>query len=99
MDRATQSNVAVADATDPHHAHKPHTAHSLREAAESENPVEGYAAMNIPANQVDQHAEIAHLAYSYFLERGGEHGRADEDWHRAEAEIRRRNQGLGISES
>jgi hypothetical protein len=34
--------------------------------------------------------EIARQAYLYWLERGAGHGRAGEDWHRAEAEIRRR---------
>jgi hypothetical protein len=36
---------------------------------------------------VDQ-AAIAIRAYQLFLERGGEHGHADEDWQRAEQELR-----------
>ena len=31
--------------------------------------------------------EIAKRSYEIFLERGGEHGRAEEDWARAEAEL------------
>jgi hypothetical protein len=34
--------------------------------------------------------EIRRRAYELFQERGGEHGRHDEDWQRAEAEIRAR---------
>ena len=33
------------------------------------------------------HDEIAKRSYELFLERGGEHGHADEDWSRAEAEL------------
>ncbi|HEY3354210.1 MAG TPA: DUF2934 domain-containing protein [Polyangia bacterium] len=36
---------------------------------------------------VDQNA-IAVRAYELFLSRGGEHGHADEDWSRAEQELR-----------
>jgi hypothetical protein len=32
--------------------------------------------------------EIARLAYLYWLDRGGEHGSAEEDWLRAEQELR-----------
>jgi hypothetical protein len=31
--------------------------------------------------------EIAKRSYEIFLERGGEHGHAEEDWARAEAEL------------
>jgi hypothetical protein len=31
--------------------------------------------------------EIAKRSYELFLDRGGEHGHADEDWARAEAEL------------
>jgi len=33
------------------------------------------------------HEEIARRSYELFLDRGGEHGHADEDWARAEAEL------------
>jgi hypothetical protein len=36
------------------------------------------------------HEEVARLAYSYWEARGCEGGSADEDWHRAEAELRAR---------
>lgn len=32
--------------------------------------------------------QVARLAYSYWESRGGEGGSADEDWYRAEAELR-----------
>jgi len=38
--------------------------------------------------------EIARLAYSYWEARGGEGGSAEEDWLRAEQELRRRRAAL-----
>lgn len=35
-------------------------------------------------------AEVERLAYFYWLERGGQGGSPEEDWFRAEAELRRR---------
>jgi hypothetical protein len=34
------------------------------------------------------HEEISRRAYDIFLSRGGEHGRADEDWLQAERELK-----------
>ncbi|HZT32263.1 MAG TPA: DUF2934 domain-containing protein [Bryobacteraceae bacterium] len=36
------------------------------------------------------HEEVARLAYSYWQARGCQGGSAEEDWHRAEAELRTR---------
>lgn len=36
------------------------------------------------------HEEIQRLAYFYWLERGGQGGSPEDDWFRAEAELRRR---------
>ncbi len=36
------------------------------------------------------HEEIERLAYSYWLERGGQGGSPEDDWFRAEQELRRR---------
>jgi hypothetical protein len=38
----------------------------------------------------DEGEEIERLAYSYWEARGGEGGSPEEDWFRAEAEVRRR---------
>ncbi len=76
-------------------------AHSLDEAANSGNTLQGYAAMNdVPKNSEisreaasetsDDHEAISRLAYQYHLERGGHHGSHEEDWHRAEQVIRSR---------
>lgn len=77
------------------------SAHSLEDAANSQNTLQGYAAIN----EVDEHSEIAEeaaneipdnrdeiaaLAYRYYQERGGEHGFHEEDWYRAEREVRLR---------
>ena len=39
------------------------------------------------AKAAPTYEEIAKRSYEIFLERGGEHGHADEDWVRAEAEL------------
>jgi len=39
------------------------------------------------------HAEIARLAHSYWLERGGQGGSAEEDWQRAENALKARSAG------
>ncbi|MBV8816877.1 MAG: DUF2934 domain-containing protein [Acidobacteriaceae bacterium] len=89
----------------------PPTAHSLSEAANSANTLQGYAAMNDPnaeseISQVaaeeqpsveyvpegegayDEHRAISVRAHELYLARNGEPGSADEDWFRAEQEIR-----------
>jgi DUF2934 family protein len=60
---------------------------SLEDAANSDNSMMGYAAINDPA----EHEQIARLAYQYYEERRGAEGSAEEDWHRAEQEIRRKS--------
>ncbi len=77
-----------------HEEHKMPTAHSLEEAANSDNSMEGYAAINY-----DPHDDIAELAYALYEERGAAHGSHEEDWHRAEQEIRRRRSERHPSES
>ena|SRR5947209_2644832 len=87
------------------------SAHSLEDAVNSRNSLQGYAAMNEvdqhseiaeeAANEnSDEHEEIARLAYQYHLERGAEHGSDEEDWYRAEKVVRgRRSQGPNQSSS
>jgi hypothetical protein len=41
-------------------------------------------------NIIIPHEEIQRLAYFYWLERGGQGGSPEDDWFRAEAELRRR---------
>ena len=43
-----------------------------------------------------EHKKIARLAYSYWEARGRSHGSPEEDWFRAEEEIRRRKSGWKI---
>ena len=62
------------------------SARSLQDAANADNSLQGYAAVNDPA----EHQEIAALAYSYYLERGPSEGSAEQDWLRAEREVRTR---------
>ena len=62
------------------------SARSLQDAANADNSLQGYAAINDP----NEHEEIARLAYSYYLERGTNEGSAEVDWLRAEREVRAR---------
>lgn len=53
-------------------------------------------AIAVTAQPALDEAEVARLAHSYWLERGGQGGSAEEDWHRAERALRARaasNQG------
>ena len=85
------------------------SARSLEDEANSNDTLQGYAAMN----EVDEHSEIAkeaaketsddreeiaRLAYQFHEERGGHHGSHDEDWYRAEQLIRERQTSRGKSE-
>jgi hypothetical protein len=45
------------------------------------------------AAAASEREQIEQLAYSYWLERGGEGGSPEGDWLRAEAEIRQRRAG------
>ena len=44
-------------------------------------------------NSMPQHNQIAALAYQLWLDRGCPHGSPEDDWHRAEAKLRTRDQG------
>jgi hypothetical protein len=60
-------------------------ARSLPQAANAGNSLEGYAAVN----SIDEHEEIARLAFQFFLARDGQDGSAEDDWFRAEEEVRK----------
>jgi hypothetical protein len=47
----------------------------------------------VTAQPALDHAEIARLAHSYWLERGGQGGSAEEDWQRAENALKARSAG------
>ena len=63
------------------------SARNMPDAANSENSLEGYAAVN---GLTDEDA-VARKAHELFLkrQRSGEPGTADDDWFRAEEEVRR----------
>lgn len=64
------------------------TARNLPDAANAGQSLMGYAAVSGLGDQDD----IARLAYEYFQDRQeqGREGSADDDWFRAEQEVRRR---------
>ena len=64
------------------------TARNMPDAANAEQSIQGYAAVN----GLDEDDEIARAAYGLYRERGPEQGDADGDWFRAEEEVRRRRQ-------
>lgn len=55
--------------------------------AGASNGVEAAVEFSVPEEE-----EIARLAYSYWEARGGEGGSSDEDWFRAEQEVRRKRE-------
>jgi hypothetical protein len=55
-------------------------------------PTETQAAPVTMEPALDQ-AEVAQLAHSYWLERGGQGGSAEDDWHRAEQALKARAAG------
>ena len=59
------------------------SARNMADAANSNQSLEGYAAIN------NVEGEIAQRAYELFQERGAHPGEADGDWFRAEAEVQR----------
>jgi hypothetical protein len=82
---------SVRDQVEDPHAHKEiRTAHSLAEAADSGQSIQGYAAVN----GLDEHSEIAAVAYQLFEKSQAEgcEGCAEDDWHLAEREVRKRRE-------
>ncbi len=79
---------------DPHAHPDTRTARNMPDAANSDASLIGYAGIN------DTDDEVARLAYEYYRQRQetGAEGSADDDWFRAEHEVRQRRPHL-ISES
>jgi hypothetical protein len=77
------------------------TARSKRSAAAAQKPVSAaenlktetsLTVSNISVNSVDpSRDEIARLAYLYWLDRGCQNGSAEEDWFRAEQQLRQQS--------
>lgn len=66
--------------------HEMPAARNLPGAANADNSLEGYAAIN----GSDNDDEVREIAYRLYEERGGEDGHEMDDWLRAEEEVRRR---------
>ena len=64
------------------------TARNLPDAANAQQSIQGYAAVN----GLGEDDEIARVAYRLYTERSEHEGDADGDWFRAEQEVRRRRQ-------
>jgi hypothetical protein len=97
--RTTENDVVVsggAAAAPRRKAARPRSTHSTAAAETTPAPVETVATAPAPTTSsvtADKsepgHAEIAQLAYSYWEARGCQGGSPEEDWLRAEVEIRR----------
>jgi hypothetical protein len=81
----------VRDMVQDQHAHSDiKTAKNMPDAANAGESLMGYAAIN------DADDDVARLAYRYYQERldQGIDGSADDDWFRAEQEVRRNRSAL-----
>jgi hypothetical protein len=76
----------VEDLVEHPHAGPP-TAHTLEQEVNSDNSLQGYAAMN----GLDKNEEIVRAALEFARQAGRDGNPADEDWSRAEEEFRRRS--------
>ncbi|HEX7360378.1 MAG TPA: DUF2934 domain-containing protein [Bryobacteraceae bacterium] len=86
VSRSSQAKIQETnDISSLSHRHKATSepASAPVEVREPENQVAA-AALSRTVSQ----AEVADLAYTYFAARGYEHGHAEEDWLRAERELR-----------
>jgi hypothetical protein len=84
------SNVERDLVQDPSAHENIKTARNLPDAANAEQSLEGYAAINSEPD-----SEIAQIAFELYKQRGDGAGDADGDWFRAEQEVRRRRQHRG----
>jgi len=81
----------IRDQVEDPHAHPGiRTAHSLMDAADAGESMQGYASVN----GLSDDSEIAELAYEYFERRQAEgiESSAEDDWYRAERECRKRRE-------
>ena len=86
---AKKRSVAMGDATCSAGAAPAPQRKRTRKAAPKDTVPEALAVVSA-ASTVGEREEIERLAHSYWVERGGEGGSPEEDWFRAEAEVRRR---------
>jgi hypothetical protein len=63
------------------------------ESADRSTGVQEEESLGEETERALRHERIARLAYAYWEARGVENGSADDDWFRAEAEIRRLEEG------
>jgi hypothetical protein len=85
-DSAAEPAIIAGRKGDKMAKHKMSSARNMPDAANADNSLEGYAAIN----QMDDAEEIRQLAYKFYEDRNGEEGSPDDDWFRAEQEVRRR---------
>jgi hypothetical protein len=77
---------------DPHAHRDVRTARNMVDSANSDQSIQGYAAVN----GLNENDEVARMAYKLYQERtaSSQEGSADDDWFRAEREVRRNRSGL-----
>ena len=84
--RMTPADPADSTNATPEQKNDRGTARNMPDAANSDNSLEGYAAIN----GLDEHSEVARRAHELYLQRvsSGAPGTPDSDWFRAEQEVR-----------
>ncbi len=83
----------------PARSRRPSTSRTQHSAAVTENPTSPARNPETPASRADavasyrelSHEDIARLAYALWEARGGQGGSPEEDWLRAEQELRQRD--------
>ena len=90
--RASQSSRPKKETSDTGRAkhRNPSTTESAGAARAVDSPVIDPVGVMTPSPEAQEvsHTHIARLAHSYWIARDYVHGYADEDWHRAERELK-----------
>ena len=65
----------------------------LKVVSDSASATSGRAVQSAELAKAELDQEIRLRAYLFYCERGGEHGAHEDDWHRAEQEVREKYRG------
>jgi hypothetical protein len=82
---SSTQNAAPSKRTDEEIAAKPAASVAPAPAAP---PVSNEQARRVQPPAAELYDEIRRRAYEFYIERGGQHGSHEADWHRAEYEVR-----------
>jgi hypothetical protein len=89
--RTKENDIAIPAASAPvrrKSAVSPHAKHGLKRSAAATETETAVEVVTMEATYAPAESEIAALAYTYWAERGCQGGSPEEDWLRAEQELR-----------